>query len=369
MKNHLPKGLLLYLIIVCFNTACQVNNAEEMMTIQIYYPLPEKYNFQDIKIFTGLSDYVLFPTFKYQKPEIQGSNAVWSFSTDKPIYMNAQAILGKQYQYVILEPGDSIVINRNKTGYAFSGRGSEKLQLFHDLKELQQQIPLPHNSKFLTVNSFEDFREWDRYSNNLSFLADSIIKLNEKKISYDALNSMKEFIYSEIEYKRLTKLELIEKHQDSFHVTSTQLENVFDSIINNKNIKWLRTYTANPSNYYLYYDLIRKQVHRKHHFDLANDTLNNALRKLEYAQLIEEQYKGYVEESCLTYLVSDQGIKEHNLKEEYSPIIDTLLKKYYARPGYEKYRVYMRQYEAKIQRIVEWKKREQLEANNKKKKS
>ena len=129
--------------------------------------------------------------------------------------------------------------------------------------------------------------------------------------------------------------------------STEDLGSVFDTTATNKYVKWMQGYNGRTLRGYYFYDYVRRTIERKYNFDYEHDTLKSARRKVLYAETAKTVYKGGVLQSCLTFLLTEQGLKEHTLKGN-TPEIDTLLAEFYAQPGYPEYKQHVKQYEQKI---------------------
>ncbi len=345
-------GILIYGLFILAVISCRRNGDTQGEPIDVEVELPADYKQRDIRMYSAPTKFVMYPLFKVKRPSIEGTIGRWHFRSNDPILLDMSALLGKDLKLAVLEPGDSVKINFDSNKLLFSGRGCEKLQLITDLKLVQKSIPLPVNPSYSNTRSVADYFEWNAYLNKVYDTVDTMLSSYESKINRQTFDLIKEYVYSDIEYKRLMKFGMMVARRDSLSISQQVIEEAFDSTIKGAHLDWLFAYTANPINYYVYYDIIRRTIERKYHFDYKNDSLRNVNRKLEYADLIKKMYEGEVEQSCLTYLIADQGLKEHVLKEEHVPVIDSLLRDYYARPGYEEYKDYMRSYEEKVKKWI-----------------
>ncbi|PWV51928.1 hypothetical protein [Chitinophaga sp. S165] len=360
MRIHQVPNIAIGMLLATLVVACNSHKEAEGKKIVVDVQLPDQYGDKDIRFFSASTKYVLSPLFKLKRPEINGQYGRFEFYSNDPLIVDMAPALGKSLKNAILEPGDSVRISSDGQGYVFSGRGYEKLAMINEIRERTKTIPLPANPRHSSVESHGDYLEWNLYLKKVSDLVDTILIKYESEISPKSFAFIKQQMYSDIEYKRLMKFDMMVAKREPLNISTKMLEDIYDSTITNPHLNWLYSYTGNPYNYYIYYDLVRRRVERKYHFNYEHDSLKSVDRKLEYARLIKTMYDGEVEESCLTYLIAGQGLKEHVLKDEHVPVIDSLLKDFYTRPGYDNYKQYMRDYELKVKKWIEEKHQRKL---------
>ena len=289
--------------------------------------------------------------WKARKPKIKDYAAKWVLFSDTPLLVNMNAILGRGNKLSLYEPGDSIHINLRKGVPVYSGRNADKFKMLQEMKAREAVMNIPQGSRRDTSNTLQTYLAWDRYLNARLDLLQTVYGSYQSRVTPFAYEYLKSNNISEIEYIRLMRFGSLVNDSTRLGISGDSLGKIFDSTAHNSSVAWLHTYTGITSNYYYYYDYVRKSVQRKFDFNNMHDSLMGVQRKVIYAAEARQLYKGYMLQGCLVYLLTEQGLKEHTLKSN-APEIDMLLAEFYAQPGYDAYKQYVRSYERKIREWV-----------------
>jgi hypothetical protein len=288
--------------------------------------------------------------WKTRKPQIKDYTAKWVLFSDTPLLVNLNAVLGRGNKLSLYEPGDSIHINLRKGVPVYSGTNAGKFRMLQEMKAREAVMNTPQGSRRDTSNTLQTYLAWNSYLNARLDLLQTVYASYQSRVTPFAFEYLKSNNISEIEYTRLMRFGSLVNDSARLGISGENLGHIFDSTAHNSSVSWLHTYTGITSNYYYYYDYVRKSVQRKFNFNNTHDSLIGVQRKVIYAATARQFYKGYMLQGCLVYLLTEQGLKEHTLKTN-DPEIDTLLAEFYAQKGYDAYKEYVRNYEKKIR---EW---------------
>lgn len=352
MKYRLLAVLVLALY-ACNNKEKPIEKGERTI---VEIELPEGFDKNLIHLESTPFYYTIRALWKSERPQRKGNFVKWTLFCDSPRLVNLVAILGKGNKTDLYEPGDSVHVNMKGSKPIFSGKNTDKFKMQQEMNDQESLIPVPQNPKFSSTNSLQDYLEWSKYLDAKMQLRNSILEAYKKNITPFAFDYLKADEIGEIEYMRLRKFSDLETRSADLGITPEMLGTIFDSTTYNENVKWVHTYTGRTKHDVYFYDYARRLVERKYNFDRTNPILNSPRRKIVYAEQAKEIYKGDILQSCLIYLITSRGLKEHSLKSV-TPEIDTLLADFYAQPGYPEYKQYVKDYENKIKGWVAMKER------------
>lgn len=338
--------LLLLLVTVKFAQAeGSAGTKKEKITVEV--KLPENFNSKLIRLAYLPYDFLTRLDRKDVQPEINGRQVKWTLFSDSLLLVDLSSVLGKKNKIDLYEPGDSIHIDISKSSPVFSGKNADKFRMQQEINAKKSSIPLPKNPKFSSVESLQDYLEWSKYLDAQEALVQSVCKTYKGHVTPLVHEYLKADGIGECEYNRLQKFGELLEHAKDFGLNGKNLAAIFDSTTNNEHVRWLHTYEGKTRHIVYLYDYIRRSVEKKYNFDPADPVLNNAGRKIVYADLAKKTYKGEVLQTCLAFLITSRGLKAHTLKAG-TPEIDTLLADFYAQQGYSEYKQYVREYEKKI---------------------
>ena len=293
-------------------------------------------------------DFVVAPSeWKTLKPQIKGSKAKWILYSDTPLLVNLTSILGRGNKLNLYEPGDSIHINLRKGAPVYSGTNADKFKMLQEMKARETAMDAPQGSRHDASNTLQTYLAWNSYLNGRLDLLQTVYASYQGRVTPLAYEYLKANSISEIEYTRLMWFGSLVNDSARLGISGENLGHIFDSTAHNSSVAWLQTCTGITSNYYYYYDYVRKSVQRRFNFNSASSILQSVKRKVLYADLAKQLYKDNVLQGCLVYLLTGQGLKEHTLKTN-DPEIDTLLAAFYDQPRFDPYKKYVRAYEKKI---------------------
>ena len=287
------------------------------------------------------------PEWKSVFQKIDKGRIKWTLSSDKRLLIYSAPVLGKRYSYVV-EPGDSIKITYNGENPVFSGKGYEKLEMQQILVLLKNSIKKPQNQVAYTINSLQDYFDWNLYLNKQLDVIISGMDRFKDKVSLLIYEYIKAAIVSDIELERMHKFWALRSNGEKFGLTNQDLCNIFDSTANSKAAKWLRSFSGMVNNVGYFYVFNRAETFRVHDFNINNDSLiSEAKRKLLYYNLASTKYKGLVREKLLAYLVTSQAMKEVG----FVPETEIILSSYYNQISYPEYKEWVRSYELKARTL------------------
>lgn len=356
------KLLIISLGLCFFNNLVKANNREleKLKKITIEVEFPSDFNRSLVKLQTAPFEFVVFPAWRYVKPENEGNLFKWTIVKDGYLIADLTSILGKGTDIYICESGDSIRIDLKSGKPIYSGKGAEKFKMLQLIAEKEQLLLGPkvagynaskRSAMYYQVNSLQDYFAWSRYLDNRLELMDNVYESYRKQINPYIYDYLKADRIQAAEYERLMKFGDLVNTSVKLKISGKELANIFDSTAKNKHVKWLHSYTGRTRwNIYLY-DFVRRSILRKYNFDANQPIFKTAKRKVAYAELAKEIYTGYPLQECLTYIVTRSGLKEHVFTESGSPEIEQLLLEFYAMSGYPEYKEHVREYE---QMIREW---------------
>jgi peroxiredoxin len=334
-------------------TAGQNLNKNKIINeIIIEIELPKDSESNDLKIECASLNFVVRADWKPMVPEAKGHFYKWRIFSDEPKLVNLELVMGKGNKLHLYEPGDSIRINLKSGNSVYSGRGAGKFKLLAMLKERERLLPLPENPSFNRTNSLQDYHQWNAYLNKKLEVIDSICQLYKSQISSFAYEYIRTDLISEIEFERVFKFYSLMIKGPLLGVSAKDLGHVFDSTMYGKQAVWLRSYTKKAGNFSYFYFFVRVSVAKKYKFNLDRDIFKTPVRKIIYAELGKQLYKGEVLQGFLTDLLTSNGLKEHTLKDGSTPEIEQLLNEFYAIPGYPEYKAYVNHYERVIRNWV-----------------
>jgi hypothetical protein len=350
-------GLLVIVTLGAF--ACTYIRDSESPTekgakIIIEVEFPKDFGRDQIYLESAPLQYVMNPSWRARKPTIKANLAKWTLFSDSPLVVNLTPMLGLGNKLHLYEPGDSIHIDMEGGEPVYSGNNAGKFNMLQEInrRELSLPVPLSDPKKLVFVASLQDYLEWNSYLNTKLALLQSIFESYKEHVTPFAYDYLRAGKIAEIEYTRLMKFGGLRNASREFGVSGDSLGKIFDSTSNNKYAEWLHSYEGRVTKCQSYfYDYVRKSVERRYNFDTDHDSLSGARRKMLYADLAKKTYKGDVLQSCLVFLLTEQGLKEHTYKH-YTPEIDTLLTDFYAQPGYPEHKRYVKEYEQKVKNWI-----------------
>jgi hypothetical protein len=276
-----------------------------------------------------------------EDPKFNRTNKVkWSIYSQKPI-VSESALLGSG---VLLNPGDSIHIEINKNGYAYSGKGVDALKMQNEIDKLKNKFPRPTDLNY-QINSLNDFLGWNSYLDNWTNAVLGVLSAYENKVSPAVYNWVKIHAIARIERQRAESFMNLNGYRlkNETPLTATDMVNICDSTLNKPTAQWLRASEMYEGDIWYFYQYNRIQVMRKFDFNLKNDSLNSEeKRRLLCYNTLKKMYKGQLRERLLQYAVATDMIKKTGV---INPISEQVLKDYYNQPGFPEYKQWMLRYE------------------------
>lgn len=347
--------VLLALILINGNSYGRINrdvfhndNDNDNMVIKIEFAP----GFQADSFSIGLEkmSFVIKSSFENKPVELDVHKAAsWKLYSNTPLLIDLSNVPAVNYSFCILEPGDSVIIRHGVNNAEFKGKGAEKIRLISEFIKEKGQIAKPENVNFLDIKSVNDLKTCNQYWDRQELLLDRKFDGYTSTISDSILNYLKANFVADIEYERLLSFSIFVRNASKSSLPMDSVSMLYDNYLNHKNAVWLRSYTGRIRSSHYFYYYIRQTILKEHGFDWNDPFMKSVDRKVAYFQLANQLYKGYPLMSCLTYLLTTSGLKDHVLKGGgYSLEIDSLLNIFYKIPGFQEYKDYVRSYEKKI---------------------
>ncbi|THU39321.1 redoxin domain-containing protein [Niastella caeni] len=284
------------------------------------------------------------------KQKLSGGKATWIYKTAQYVYIVLPFLTGPN-QFWVAEPGDSIIISINNHNVQFSGKSADLFNLQHELFSIKEKMKAPTKEPILiyplTAAQYFEWISWlDEYEQRFTGLINSY----EGRVSKGMLTFLKERYLDRIVTRfedLFTKLERFAKKDSLQTITKNDLSVIYDSTIAHKINKWF-PYTTDG--FVGEWSIFKKSIARKYNFQFDKDPLNSETkRKMLYYEKGLSLYKNKPlsrQQFLARFLVEDMM---HDVK--FGPELKEMLDKYYAEPGYPKYKAYVKEYETKGRKV------------------
>ena len=278
-------------------------------------------------------DLVHFDKQKYLAGVNTPKGLKFTIKEDSAILISILPFLGKQKfgfcEVILLEPGDNVSIRINEEGLICSGRGAAKIELltaFH--KQMSTLIP-PSNERASKVIDLDNFWEWNAYINQREKLLETLLQTFTPKLNHFSLNYLKAQIIGKLEYERILRFATLEGGRVKYGVNVPTIKNIFNQIFSGHLTKWLFNHAGPTYHNYGFYEYARQFTLYQCNFDNEHKSVTGVNRTLSYYNAALHLFKGYALQNCLTYLITDKGIKEHTFKYGYVDEFEKLLSRYF----------------------------------------
>jgi hypothetical protein len=346
--------LMMLMIGLCFlhnhSKAQKLSAQDNKIIIEVEFPKDDKRT--AIQLESALFDFYANLSWKAMEPDVKLDFSKWTTYSDGSLLVNLTPIFKEWKPLYLLEPGDSVRLVVKNEELNYSGKGSEKFCLLQALEKKQQSLVLPANPTHKTTKSLEDYLEWSAYLDKKLKNIDSVFDAYKAAISPSAYGYLKAEGIAAIEHTRLMKFGRLMGLLSKGGITGEKLGQVFDSTAYSKPAVWLSSDTGKIMANHHSYHFIRTSIERKYNFNYEHDIFKSAKRKTVYADLAKKIYKGDMLQGFMVFLLTEQGLKEHTLKDGSTPEIEELLAEFYAMPGYTESKAYVRDYERWIRQWV-----------------
>lgn len=282
------------------------------------------------------------PVWGSAKSKVFNRVVKWTLYSKEPIQVN--------YGFgtlCLVSPGDVIHISDNGKGIVYSGRGVEKLNMWNQIKSIEEKLQKPSKYSF-KINSFEEFRQWSNYEDNKLAQQIRIIEAYRDSIRPIEYSYLKAMLVNSAENERTDAFSGLRKYiqdKSGSGLNASDLNVAWDSISVKPWGKWLRTHSYYYGSISEIYAFNRLEVLRRFSFDGSNDSLHNKeTRAYLYYCNAKQNYKGLLRERLLFYIIEEPIISELGTK---NPIAQMVLKDYYDQPGFPEYKKYVKEIERK----------------------
>lgn len=279
------------------------------------------------------------------KASIQQQIYTWQFALDKPCIIQNISILGGDY---LVLPGDSVFITFHQGKPVFAGKGAAKFQTQYEMKKASEAVPYPAGEKY--PKSLSRYQALHYYLNNQIIMALQILESRKPLLSQYEYDWLKASFLGNAEYSRWLYFYVIPnpayRQSDSLPYSTNDLVKVWDSTMYQSNANWFRSPDIQNlpgiggrgySKSFISTELLRKAGF------MPADTIANQqiFKKLAYYK-IKNSFSGVFRERFLCYFIREEFIQEMG---SYNWITQSILKDYYATPGFPAYKKWMKEYE------------------------
>ncbi|PWV51931.1 metallophosphoesterase [Chitinophaga sp. S165] len=338
------------LFIICIGITVDAKHIKEKKTsVYIHMDCDASFNLDSVKIGVEDAKYVLAPKFNYIKlPLQQNRPADLKLECDSGLLIDFSHLLGKDFAFIFLEQGDSLNLKYRNGKFQFSGIGVQKLDLINEWSIAKQMLKKPKNQQRHKVKSVSDFWDWHYYLSQQQSLLIKILRKYKNSLSPLAQNYIEANELAHLEYRKLIRFEIFVNGASKYGITSDSLDSIFDHEFNTPTTALLTAYSGWIRDHVYYYSYIRMLVLKSHRYNWEDPFMKSANRKVRYVQTAKLRFQGHPLHAMLTLLLTNSGLKEHTIKDGYTPQIDSLLKDFYLLPGFPEYKKFVKAYENKI---------------------
>jgi hypothetical protein len=267
------------------------------------------------------------PWFKSVSANKKLLDATWVIKSDEIINVSPYPIrMDDHGMRWIMEPGDSIVAMYEDERWRFKGKGSEKLNLINDIIGVNRSLTKPQNISFFSVESLEDYLEWDIYLDKAWEVTRSLFEYYKSRVNPVVLDYIKIMTISKLRYERMWKFRRLPRK--SFGIDKHKLIEIFDRDMLNESIMWMRSQTSSFVGSYGESTFPEWLWARKLEFskDLSKASMEERIKNdLAIYDLTVKTYKG----NALEYILASE-IENKLRGDNFQPNVLAILSKYYA---------------------------------------
>jgi hypothetical protein len=359
IKNYL-KLLFVGYIPLCFSSCSEkARNVPQTAynpssKIIVECKLPSEY----YKMFLPGSLHAQLTSIKWVAADTFINNADWETENQKlsatstKWVLNSEKMLRVQTDFLlypmILSPGDSICIEFSGERLVFSGKGAEAIMYQDAVEQILRNTFFEPTLSFVHLSTLDDYFKWKNLLDKQLDLLTIIFEYYENKVPFLTFEIIKTNAIYSIERRRqesFFSLYATVKKSDSTLAT-TDLSAIYDSTIDAKWINWFQERSKFLFDYWYFYQYARIQILKKYNFDIWNDNINSdSKRRILYYTYLENNFKDLLLEKLLQYVVVNKTILDLGLD---NPVTDSILRKYYQRPGIPEYKWWMKTFEDSI---------------------
>jgi thiol-disulfide isomerase/thioredoxin len=322
---------------------------ESQIPASFYKKLSANINNDSLEMEYVVYDYVdMDPQWNICKGKIVNNNIKWILESNKSLILMS-SLIGNG---IIVNPGDSVSVVFSDKGKDCFGIGEEAMRLQFEIEMLRKALKKP-TKNYVTLASIQNYFDWKNY---LDKQLDTIIPLIDSyksKISSFSYNVIKANTVRDIEFQRgesfMGLLHYRSKYKAYEELSPSNLSKIIDSTLKGKWHNWLMSKSELNGDPWYFYQFNRIQVWNRFAFNLKNDSVNSeSKRRIIYYNTLKQNFKGLLRERLLQYVLADEVIKELGYND---PLAKTLLKDYYAMPGFQEYKRWMKEYEIKAGKL------------------
>lgn len=300
--------------------------------------------FNDLKESAGKETSIAEKSIRW---EIENTGINWI----NPLFINPGKVI-----WYLAEPGDSINVNMEGARPFFSGKGAASWDLIYTVQQLEDSLDmLPErralSSRYYPPTSRNDYYAWSDFLNKKAAIILKVIEQYKSEISDLAYKSIKERFLLSIEKRRIWKFNFLRDNNNfsetnQYGLSNKDICNIYDSTMLGPYANWL-LYNEKENLIYHYplywWEMLKLELYRKkaRFFRTSEDEpklLGNRPEDtyINIYALAKKKYTGIKREKIIAFTFFDpKGIFD---AIGFTYATDSLLKKYYLEPGFERFK-------------------------------
>ncbi|WP_295122947.1 metallophosphoesterase [uncultured Chitinophaga sp.] len=265
----------------------------------------------------------MYPYTILKSRNINGT-AEFRISAQSNLHLLFPTLTRQGFPAFILSPGDAVDIDARNKNLQVCGKGSEKLNPIQYITRRIQLLQMPGKKRQFTL---ENFFLMSNYFDSSNIIIEEELALASDQIPPNILHQIKADLISDNEDNRGYYFELT-RRQPQYKDQMSMFCKIYDSIIVNKQWKWLCSLTEDAGITDFYFGAIKAQIRRNHDyiFEVSSPLVDlGIVRRKQYYEEALRMFSGKILANVMYTIVGREGFHHYG----FIPEMNQLLYRFY----------------------------------------